>query len=675
LRLEGTRFPSSPDYNPEVETLFGLRTDRSPSELHLSPRAGFTYFMGLPATSGTQGDQRGGGGGGGGGFNQATWIIRGGVGEFRGRISSNLVASAVEATGLPGGQSQLTCIGAAVPVPDWTSYLGDPSIIPTQCVSGGPTPPPAALGVRRNVTLFEDGFGAPKVWRSSLGASRRFLERYLFSIDGSFAYGLSQIGARDLNLNATPQFTIEGGRPVYVPAATIVPTTGATSINASRLHPEYGSVTELTSQLRSQSAQVTVSLGGLTLQGIMLQGSYTFLRARDQQNGFSVAGGGFGGFGGATTGGDPNIVEWGTSDLERRHSLLGTITFPVRAWLDLTAIGRLTAGQAYTPIVSGDVNGDGARNDRAFIFDPSAPSPAQDSAVTNGMARLLATATGRARNCLLSQVGSVATRNSCSSPWSPSLDIQMNFRPSAFGLDRRLALSLQLQNALVGVDQLLHGMNNLRGWGQPIVPDRTLLFVRGFDQSTGQFKYQVNEHFGVANGQNSPFRIPFQVGLQARLAVGQDPRSQQIQQIFGGSNGQPPTREAYKARMQRLVPNPFLTTISLDDSLKLALTPQQKTRLKALSDSLLPRVDQLTSDIADMLAGAGRNPDPQVIFARMSGKTADGRKMAEQAMSDLRATLTPEQWTKLPDSVKTVPTGRGFGPGAGDRGERRGPGT
>ena len=50
------------------------------------------------------------------------------------------------------------------------------------------------------------------------------------------------------------------------------------------------------------------------------------------------------------------------------------MTFPARAWLDITAIGRMTAGQLYTPIVSGDVNGDGSRNDRAFIFDPASPS-------------------------------------------------------------------------------------------------------------------------------------------------------------------------------------------------------------------------------------------------------------------------------------------------------------
>jgi hypothetical protein len=682
LRLEGTRFPSDPSFNQEIESLFGRRTDQSPSELHLSPRVGFTYFLGAPTAP--SGNQRGEGGGGGrqggaggpggfGGFNQGSWIVRGGVGEFRGRISSNLVASAVEATGLPGGQATLTCIGAGVPTPDWAAYLADPATIPTQCDPAGPTPPTTTLGQRRSVTVFEDGYGAPKVWRSSLGASRRFWERYNFSIDGSFAYGLSQSGARDLNLDATPEFTLPvEGRPVYAPAGTIIPTTGATSINASRLHPEYGAVNELTSTMRSTAAQVTVSVGGLTLQGITLGGSYSFLRARAQANGFGGGGGGFGGFGGGSTIGNPNDVEWGTSDNERRHSLLGTMTYPVRAWFDLTAIARVTAGQAYTPTVSGDVNGDGSRNDRSFIYDPSSAAIQADTALVNGMSRLLANASGGAADCLRSQLGTFASRNSCSSPWSPSLDIQMNFKPSGWGLDRRLAVSLQLQNALVGLDQLLHGSSNMHGWGQPVIPDRTLLFVRGFDPATQRFQYQVNEHFGVANGRTSAYRVPFQIGLQGRLTVGRDPRSQQVRQIFGGANGRAATREDYKARMQRLVPNPFLNTIALDDSLKLGLTAEQKTRLLALSDSLTPRVDKLVTEIADMLAGAGSNPDPQVIFARMSGKTNEGRKLAEESIGRLQSALTPEQWAKLPDSVKSIPTGRGLGGGGegGGRGQR-----
>jgi len=685
LRLEDTRFPRDPEYNPEVETLFGRRTDHSPSELHLSPRVGFTLFVGAPGrgnqngqNGGGQGGRGGGGGGGGnfGGFNAQSWIVRGGVGEFRGRISSNLVANAVDATGLVGGQSTLTCIGAAVPTPDWTQYVGDPASIPTQCadVPGQPVVTPIA-NQRRNVTTFATDFGAPKVWRGSLGASRRFFDRYNFSVDGSVAYGLNQTGSHDLNLDASPKFTVggENGRPNYSPAAAIIPTTGATTIASSRLHPEYGSVNEITSAFRSLSSQVTLSVGGVTMQGITLNGSYTFLRSRDQQNGFGGAGGGGGGFGGASTAGDPNVVSWGTSDLERRHSLLGTITFPARSWVDITAIGRITAGQHYTPIVGGDVNGDGSRNDRAFIFDPAVTT---DTVIANGISRVLANSPERVSSCLRAQLGNVASRNSCSAPWSPSLDLQMNFRPDALGLARRLTLSLQLQNALVGFDQLLHG-DNLHGWGQPVVPDRTLLYVRGFDPATQTFKYQVNEHFGVANGQNSAYRVPFQIGLQGRLSVGQDPARQQIGRVFGGGGPGGNSAEAFKARLSRLVPNPFLATIALDDSLKLALTPEQKTKLKALSDTIAPIADKLAGEIAEVLAQAGTSPDPRVIGVKVQGKTAEARAHGEKAMADLKAVLTPEQWAKLPDSVKTLPAGRGFGDageggggGGGGRGGR-----
>jgi hypothetical protein len=54
----------------------------------------------------------------------------------------------------------------------------------------------------------------------------------------------------------------------------------------------------------------------------------------------------------------------------------------------------------------------------------------------------------------------------------------------------------------------------------------------------------------------------------------------------------------------------------------------------------------------------------------MFGKTNEARKIAEQAIADLKATLTSAQWEKLPDRVKTVPAGRGFGGGGGGRPDR-----
>lgn len=681
LRLETTRFPDAPAYNPDIDTKFGKRTDATPSETHLSPRMGFTYFLGMqprdttnrgggPGGQGGRGGQdqgggggfggRGGGPGGPGGFGGQTWTLRGGVGEFRGKISSNLVAAAVNATGLTGGQSQLNCIGAGVPIPDWTAYLNDPSSIPTSCLGGSPG---VVIGQRNNVTTFADGFGAPKVWRGSLGASRRFFQRYNFSIDGSVAYGLNQTGSRDLNLNATPQFTLanEGGRPVYVPAAAIIPGTGANSIFASRIHPEYGSVSEYTSTNRSLSTTGTVTVGGLTMQGIQMNVSYTLLRSRDQQNGFSAGGGGFGG---STTAGDPNVTAWGTSDLERRHSLLGTVTYPARPWLDISFVGRYTAGQAYTPSVSGDVNGDGSRNDRAFIFNPTQTA---DTAVANGISRILSNSPDRVASCIRSQLGSIATRNSCSAPWSPSLDMQFNFKPDGLGLARRLTMSLQLQNGLVGLDQLLHG-NNLHGWGQPVQADRTLLYVRGFDPTTNTYKYQVNEHFGVQNSQNSAFRVPFQVGLQGRLTVGQDPARPNTRAMFAGADGRPASKEELKSRMSRVVPNFFNLTINQNDSLKLELTAEQKTRLRALSDTLAPIVDKIAEDLADIIASSGASPDPAILGVKIQGRTDEARRVGERAVEQLKAVLTPAQWAKLPDSLKTMPASRGLGGLAGDMG-------
>ena len=59
----------------------------------------------------------------------------------------------------------------------------------------------------------------------------------------------------------------------------------------------------------------------------------------------------------------------------------------------------------------------------------------------------------------------------------------------------------------------------------------------------------------------------------------------------------------------------------------------------------------------------------------MQGKTAEARKLGEQAFIDLRSALTPVQWDKLPESLKAMPTGRGFGgpDGGGDGGGRRPP--
>jgi hypothetical protein len=652
LRTEGSHYPDKPDFNPDVDATFGRRTDNLPSEVHLSPRAGFTVFVGESQ------------------FGPPPLTLRGGFGEFRGTAPAQLFATALNATGLNNGQALLTCIGASAPTPDWASYLADPSTIPTSCNGGAPI----FANQRRNVTVFDPDFQAPRAWRASLGMNRRFWDRYSFSIDAGYARGVAQTGLTDINLDTVPKFRLanEGNRPVYVPTAAIIPTTGAVSVFGSRLHPEFGVVSQIQSNLSSDTKQLTFGLNGITTKGILLNASYTLTSSFDQSQGFSQGTvQGFGGTAGSTAG-NPNISEWGRNDNARRHSLLATITYPIKPALELTAIGRMVSGGYFAPLVAGDINGDGRNNDRAFVFDPAQTT---DTAVANGMRRLLANTSQRARDCLLSQLNQVAARSSCSSPWSPSLDLQMNIKPAAFGLDRRLTISVIGLNTLTGLDQLLHGSNNLHGWGQPSFPDRTLLFVRGFDPVTQTYNYQVNEHFGATNGTRNAFRIPFQLAVQGRLALGTDPARQQFNNVTGGGRGGRLTADALKARMTRLVPNAFLDIVAVNDSAKLELTPDQITKLQTAGATFQVKADSLVDKVANMLADTTvKTPDPMTVFAKLQPSMTEGRKLATQAINDAKAILTPAQWAKVPDSIKTPGLRRGDGEGG--RFERgRGPGN
>src|SRR4029078_4498388 len=124
----------------------------------------------------------------------------------------------------------------------------------------------------------------------------------------------------------------------------------------SRLSQRVGGVSQINSDLESNTRQLTASFNGITTKAILFNASYTFTRARDESQGISTFGGGGGGFGGgavASTAGNPNLSERATSDQERRHSLLGTITWPIKPAIELTAIARTTSGAFFTPLVGG----------------------------------------------------------------------------------------------------------------------------------------------------------------------------------------------------------------------------------------------------------------------------------------------------------------------------------
>src|SRR5207302_11021272 len=187
-----------PPFNSTVDSEFGTLTDYLPSEWHLSPRAGFTWTIGLPqfgsaiVSDAVAGGRR----------RQPRLIVRGGVGEFRSPTPTSLVAAAQASTGLDTSESQIVCTGFGVPSPDWTAYGSDPGSIPATCVAGGP----GAVTPARNVAAFAPGLQAPRAWRASLGLERSLTQFLRATMDASFARGVSQYGFRDLNPVAAPRF-------------------------------------------------------------------------------------------------------------------------------------------------------------------------------------------------------------------------------------------------------------------------------------------------------------------------------------------------------------------------------------------------------------------------------------------------------------------------------------
>jgi hypothetical protein len=635
LRGEGSRFHHPPAFNPAIETDFERRTDRLPSETHLSPRAGFSWTLG----------QREGA--------PPAWILRGGAGEFRSPMPLSLASFAQSSTGLVNSEAQFVCVGEGAPAPDWASYLADPATIPAECLPGSP----AVATTAPNALVFADRFEAPRSWRGSLGMQRSVTQLIRFSLDASYARGVSQTGFTDLNLNDAPQFTLaaEGNRPVFVAPSQIDPATGAVGFTASRRDPAFGQVIEANSALASSSKQLTASLGGITRKGVVFNASFTLSRSRDQ---LSSSGFGTQGFGSATTAGNPNVPEWATSDLERRHSLLATVTYPIGRSLELTTIARVTSGTPFTPRVGSDINGDGLRNDRAFIFTDASADPD----VAAAMSRLMAAAPGRIRGCLASQLGVIAGRNSCSGPWQGSFDLQLNYRPTILGLRRQLMISVVTVNLLRGMDDLLHGSANAHGWGLNARPDPTLLYVTGFDSTTHAFTYAVNERFGATGGGATAVRSPFQLGIQARLTIGPDRTRQALEGLRRGAPG----AQGLVNRMASFLPNPADSVLALRDSL--ALTADQQARLKLLADAVTAEHKALADTIQAEVTKAGPSPDPARLFAALRPTLQKAQAGVQKALADVKAVLTPEQWEKVPERIR-VPRRRGpGGEGGGGRG-------
>ena len=628
MRLDGTQYLNTPTLNPELQTLFGVKNDHLPSKLYVSPRVGFSWSYGTATQIASfLGAQRG-----------PRAVVRGGIGVFQNLPGTNLVGSAIDNTGLPSAVQQITCVGAATPIPNWAAYGTNPASIPTTCAGSAP---PVFSNAAPNVTAFAKDYVSSRSVRSNINWTGPTLNnRFSTNVDLTHSLNLGQPSTVDLNFNPTTQFTLaeEGSRPVYVPESGIVPGTGTVAAQNARKDPKYARVSEMRSDLRSESYQATLRLSPTRFStNFSWSAWYSFTYVREQFRGFQ------------STVGNPLGVEWGTSTTTP-HSIGYNLNWNAFDFVRIGWFGQFRSGMRYTPMIAGDVNGDGSANDRAFVFAPTNA----DTALANGMQSLLANGSKGAQECLSSQLGKLAERNSCTGPWTSSATMSFSFNPLKVRMPQRASLSFQLSNPLGAADLIVNGSGKLKGWGQTPVPDAQLLYVRGFQPASGttsaRYRYEVNRRFGATNPAFNQFRAPVTLTAMLRFDVGPTRERQMLtQQLDRGRKTQ-----GNKAPEQMLramfgnggIANPMAAILRDQDTLK--LTSKQADSIATLNRQYIIKLDGIWSPIVrdfSMLPDEYEHDEVYHRYIVARRKTVD---LLKQMAPSVRGLLTEEQFRKLP---------------------------
>ncbi|RLE17217.1 MAG: TonB-dependent receptor [Acidobacteria bacterium] len=176
LRLDIPKFPDKPNYNPEVEELFGYRTDVVPDGNELwSPRFGFNWDI----------------------TGEGKKQLRGGVGVFSGRSPYVWISNNYARTGL-----EQVSISAYGEIP----FEPDPFNQPTEI--------PGAQTSTTEVNLIDPDFEFPQVTRFNLAYDQELpWWNLVASIEAVFSDSQSEILYENLNLVETG--TVFDGRPFY----------------------------------------------------------------------------------------------------------------------------------------------------------------------------------------------------------------------------------------------------------------------------------------------------------------------------------------------------------------------------------------------------------------------------------------------------------------------------
>ncbi|MEP6945089.1 MAG: TonB-dependent receptor [Acidobacteriota bacterium] len=307
LRYEYEKLPAPQIPNPLVPRSGIFPHDHN----NFGPRIGFAYDV----------------------FGDGKTSLRGGYGIYYGRIINSTISNAITNTAAVGSQVQYSLTPANAGSPIYPNVL---------------TAAPSASGAKPDIVVFAGNMQMPLIHQADVIIERQLGSNTVVSFSAMFSRGRDLPTFVDTNLPApagTTTYTFNGGQ--FAGQTVTVP-----KYSGLRPNTNFGRITEIQSTIHSSYQGYVVQLNRRMTNGLQFQTSYTYSRARDNNQG-------------SVTFSTPNVpldvnnlaLDEGVSNFDVPHRFVASLVYAPRTLFSLgggSKVGRaILGGWSIAPIVVG----------------------------------------------------------------------------------------------------------------------------------------------------------------------------------------------------------------------------------------------------------------------------------------------------------------------------------
>ena len=202
-------------------------------------------------------------------FGTGKMVLRGGAGEFFGRLINSTIYNALAQTGNPAGQQAVSYNSSKA------SGVLFPQII-------DPNNPPAPGGTA--VFYFDKNFKLPEIQQADLTIEQDLGYNTTFDVTWLAAFGRRLPNFVDTNLpkaNDTVSYTVGDGGPVAAGTVITIPYYRQIGTSNGRPNPNYGATTNIFSGVNSNYEGLVFQIKHRTTRNLSFNANYTWSHALD----------------------------------------------------------------------------------------------------------------------------------------------------------------------------------------------------------------------------------------------------------------------------------------------------------------------------------------------------------------------------------------------------------